>query len=237
MKQKNTTIDAGIGKFGQVILKHGVFPREKLVDFLNVNPDREKQVMDYCKKYSFVPIGDLTNGWTKAFEHIQKPIKELVVKIQTNSLTSQDLALLNSQLSGIKTQLKPVPIGELYLRNHLMPYKYKSFDKDSAEENTNPIPEAFNPLEYKVQRELDLSQKLDLKQLHIEATIKHTSSLTSLYEEVALFLLSKRKIKNCEFCGRYLLITRKSRKFCNDYCRWNSYDKNPDKKSSKNSHG
>lgn len=225
MKQKNTTIDAGIGKFGQVILKHGVFPREKLVDFLNVNPKSKKQVMDYCKKYSFIPLGDLTNGWAKAFEYIQKPIKEIVSKIQTNSLTFQDLELLNSQLSGIKTQLKPVPIGELYLRNYLMPYKYKSLDKDSAEENTNPLPEEFNPLEHKGQKELDLSQKLDLKQLYIEANIKHASSLTSLYEEVALFLLSKREIKNCEFCGRYILATRKSRKFCNDYCRVNNFSK------------
>ena len=178
MRQKNTTIDAGIGRFGQVVLKHGVFPREKLVDFLNVNTGSEKQVMDYCKKYSFIPIGDLTNGWTKAFEHIQKPIKEFISKIQTNSLTFQDLELLNSQLSGIKTQLKPVPIGDLYLRNHLMPYKYKSFDKDSVGENTNPIPEAFNPLENKRQRELDLTQKLDLNQLHIEASVKHASPLT-----------------------------------------------------------
>lgn len=236
MKQKNTTIDAGIGVFGQVVIKEGMFPREKLTDFLNVDPTDEKDVLGYCKKYSFIPTGDLTNGWAKAFEHLQKPIKELIEKIQTNNFTLADLEFLNSHIDGIKTILKPASLGELYLRNYLMPYKYKSQDKNNAGESTNPMPEEYNPLEHKKYRQVDNSQKLDLTKIHIEARIKHPSSLTQLYEEVALFLLNKRTIKNCEFCGRYLLITRKTRKFCNDYCRWNN-DKKLKKSLPKKPHG
>lgn len=174
-------------------------PKNSLAEFLNVNPDNTKEVMQYSQEYKWIPTGELVNfsiDWIKKFKEDQSQIKEIYLKWKDNNLTEQDIDLINSKLKGA-IDFRVALISE------------KSIIQTN-EELQNKLP--GDNLYFNINN--------STRKRHIIRTKKYASSTSVLWDELLDIMTENSKLKNCLNCGIFFIPTKRSKnqKYCSNTC-------------------
>lgn len=90
-----------------------IYPSERLVEFLNTNSLAEKEIIDFCNKYTYLPqkIGP---SLQRVFKKEQKQIRQIANRLLSGGkLTDKELAKINERLSKIQTKVEYIEGSQL----------------------------------------------------------------------------------------------------------------------------
>ena len=104
------------------------YPSDRLEKFLNVDPNSEAEIIDYCNSYRFIPR-DLRKGVVSGFNREHKELSEMTRRLTDGTASNKDLEKLDKIRNTIKTQTMYVT-GEQLVKTRYPDtnYKYKSDD-------------------------------------------------------------------------------------------------------------
>ncbi|HCR35935.1 hypothetical protein A2130_00215 [Candidatus Woesebacteria bacterium GWC2_33_12] len=77
--------------------QRNLYPKERLSEFLNVDPNNEIDVRNYCSKYTLIPQ-DLTGGLLAGFAIEQRLIKQILENFKSGKLTEENIKKINSEI-------------------------------------------------------------------------------------------------------------------------------------------
>lgn len=75
-----------------------LYPKERLSEFLNIDPSNELDVRNYCSKFTLIPR-DLTKGLLIGFCIEQEAIKQVLENYKSGALNNKGIDKINSELS------------------------------------------------------------------------------------------------------------------------------------------
>lgn len=165
------------------------YPIDRLVNFLNVNPDKDNDIEEFCKKYRLILPGEYKNRIGN-FRAEQERLKDIVIKANENKLTTKDIDIINEYLQGIRQQVRLMTEDKVLEINKAIPRLEGQFEKTSK-------------------------RFLVLTKVHSNTL----SSLWEDFVKYTISLQQLGQCSNCGQFFTPSQRTGKKQKFCNDFCR------------------
>lgn len=176
--------------------RQNLYPKDRLVVFLNLDTSKEESVYSFCGKYLLIPR-NLTKGWVNSFKEEQQKAKAIVRKIAEGDLTKETINTINQELESITTKLTLLDNGKIILLNEQL--------------------EGYEPGE----GDYGIEGLHRNKDKHLVKVERHKNSLSSIWQDLANLLLKQSNLKNCAECGLFFIPNKRApkQKFCSDLCR------------------
>lgn len=83
-----------------------VYPTDRLVNFLNVDPNKEEEVRLFCNKYVFIPRALFTKGIVRSFKIEQTKLKNIAEKLANGNISEKDQQKINRELGKIHREIR-----------------------------------------------------------------------------------------------------------------------------------
>lgn len=113
-----------------------IYPLERLVEFLNTNPSDEKQIIDFCNKYTYLPQ-KIGSSLQRVFKKEQKQLRQIADRLVAGvKLTDKEIAKVNKRLSKIKSEIQYVEGSQLASVNNSLGGPTKDLNERNKEQFT-----------------------------------------------------------------------------------------------------
>lgn len=113
-----------------------IYPLERLVEFLNTDPSDEKQIVNFCNKYTYLPQ-KIGSSLQRVFKKEQKQLKQIADRLVAGEkLTEKEIAKVNKRLSKIRSEIQYVAGSRLASINKSLGGPTKHLDADNKEQFT-----------------------------------------------------------------------------------------------------
>ncbi len=172
-----------------------LYPHDRLLALLNVNPKMDHEIYNYCKNHLFIPR-DVTNGLVQGFIKEQAEIKKAVEKLMSNQPTKQSLSKITKNISTIKQVKGALP------KSSLVNYNLAIGEKDG-----------------------DDDYLAEMVEDNVETIISHhKGTIASIWEDIANMQITQKIPINCLECTKYFIPTGRGRTqlYCSQKCSNNA---------------
>lgn len=184
--QKDTTeahfaIKLG-GSFPIQKTRKQLYPYERLTKFLNLDPNDEKAIIEYCNQYVFIP------GYPpiEAFRQEHKKLIEIARRLDSHTATERDLEVIDNVINTIRTVTKFATSQELNEMNHIQGY-------------STIVPKKFEGQRYLIQYRQDSGTIASLWHDMVNQIIENQNIKTCI--RCGKFFWITRAVKKHDYCS------------------------------------
>lgn len=111
-----------------------IYPLERLVEFLNTDHSDEKQIINFCNKYTYLPQ-KIGSSLQRVFKKEQKQLRQIANRLVAGEkLTEKEIAKVNKRLSKIKSEIQYIEGSQLASVNNSLGRSTEDLNEGNKEQ-------------------------------------------------------------------------------------------------------